>query len=280
MPRFVRSQIVCFAGLLAATLLLSLNGCATTTTTSTASTGSTQTTVPEVATSSDVSEVRKRARLRLELASGYLERGQASTALDEIKQALVLYPEYVDALTMRGLVYMQLSQAELAEDSFRRAVALDSGNGDALHNFAWFLCRSSRLEESFARFRQAIAVPGYPGVVASHLAYGVCLIRGNQLTAAQTSLYRAFELDPGNPATATNLAMVHFRQGDFERARFYARKVNNTELANPESLWLGIRIERKLASEQNLEQLASQLRRRYPESRESRLLERGAFDEQ
>ena len=29
-----------------------------------------------------------------------------------------MYPDYVDALTLRGLVYMQLSQSELAEDSF------------------------------------------------------------------------------------------------------------------------------------------------------------------
>ena len=251
-------------------LLLGLAACTTT---------QTGTPKQDVVTSSDEGEVRKRARLRLELASGYLERGQVTTALDEIKQALVLYPDYVDALTMRGLVYMQLSQAELAEDSFKRALALDPRNGDALHNYAWFLCRSARLQESFPRFQQAIAVPGYQGVIASHLAYGVCLVRANQLPEAQASLYRAFELDPGNPAVATNLALVHFRRNDYERARFYARKVNNSEFANAESLWLGLRIERLLKSEQNLAQLSDQLKRRFPDSRESRLLDRGAFDE-
>ncbi|MDZ4130450.1 MAG: hypothetical protein U1E02_40725, partial [Hydrogenophaga sp.] len=40
----------------------------------------------EPVTESDEPDARKRARLRLELASGYFEQGQTTVALDEIKQ--------------------------------------------------------------------------------------------------------------------------------------------------------------------------------------------------
>ena len=50
-------------------------------------------------------------------------------------------------------------------------------------------------------------------------------------------------------------------------------------LANVESLWLGVKIERRLGSRTSMEQLSSQLRVRYPKSREVELLDRGAFDE-
>jgi type IV pilus assembly protein PilF len=50
-------------------------------------------------------------------------------------------------------------------------------------------------------------------------------------------------------------------------------------LANAESLWLGIKVERRLGNRDAVEQLGSQLRKRYPQSVESSAWERGAFDE-
>ena len=57
----------------------------------------------DLVTESDEPESRRRARLRLELASGYFEQGQINVALDELKQALVVDPNYVDAYNLRGL---------------------------------------------------------------------------------------------------------------------------------------------------------------------------------
>jgi type IV pilus assembly protein PilF len=264
----------------AALCALALSACQTTTTTTTSSGASSSAPRQEIVTTSDETEIRKRARLRVELASGYFERGQATTALDEIKQALALFPEYVDALTLRGLIYSELGQPELAEDAYKRATSIDARNGDAQHNYGWFLCKQRRFQEAAARFQSAIAVPAYPGIVNTHLAFGVCQMRAGRMVDAETQLYRAFELDPTNPATATNLAMVHLTKGDGERARFYARKVNNSELASAESLWLGIRVEKFMNDERNVAQLGEQLRRRFPSARQTRLLDAGAFNEQ
>ena len=48
---------------------------------------------------------------------------------------------------------------------------------------------------------------------------------------------------------------------------------------NAESLWLGIKIERALRDDVAMRQLVSQLRERYPDSRQWLAYERGAFDE-
>ena len=53
----------------------------------------------------------------------------------------------------------------------------------------------------------------------------------------------------------------------------------NTAGGAAESLWLGIKVERRMNNRQAMEQLASQLRRRFPQSRELLSYERGAFDE-
>lgn len=234
----------------------------------------------EIVTASDESDTRRRARLRVELASGYFERGQPTTALDEVKQALSVDPNYADAYTLRGLIYMQLGQPEVAEESFRKALSLEPRNADALHNYGWFLCRANRLNEAFNNFKAAEAVPNYPGAARTYLAHGVCQMQAGLMPDAEKSLYRSFELDPSNPATATNLALLHYRKGDYERARFYARKVNNSDDANAESLWLGMRIEKNLGNLLAVNELAGQLRKRFPDSRQVRLYDQGRWDEQ
>jgi len=92
----------------------------------------------EPMTESDEPEARKRARLRIELASGYFEQGKTTVALDEIKQAVAADPTFGPAYVLRGLVYMRLNDNRLAEESFQRALQLNPRDPDALHNYGWF----------------------------------------------------------------------------------------------------------------------------------------------
>ena len=69
------------------------------------------------------------------------------------------------------------------------------------------------------------------------------------------------------------------RRGELERARFYVRRLNNSELANAESLWLGMQVEQRLGNAEAVRQLGEQLRRRFPDSRERQAYERGSFYE-
>ena len=109
---------------------------------------------------------------------------------------------------------------------------------------------------------------------------GICEARAGKLEQAELTLKRAYEIDPANPATAMNLSEVLYRRGEYERARFYVRRVNGSvELRNAETLWLAARIENRLANPQGVRDLGNQLRSSYPSSREASAFERGVFDE-
>jgi type IV pilus assembly protein PilF len=233
----------------------------------------------DLVTESDEPDNRRRARLRLELASGYFEQGQTNVALDELKQALVADPSYADAYNLRGLVYMRLNDIPLAEDSFRRALVLDPRNADVAHNFGWLLCQQSRYAESFQLFGQAIGNPGYGGQAKSLMAQGICQARAGQPSEAEQSLTRAYQIDAGNPVIGYNLANLLVARGDLTRAQFYIRRLNNSEFANAETLWLGIKIEQRLNNRDALTQLGEQLKKRYGQSREAAAYEKGAFNE-
>ena len=233
----------------------------------------------ELITDSDETAERRRARLRVELASGYFEQGQTKVALDEIKQSLAIDPNYAEAYNLRGLVYMRLNDIPLAEDSFRRALALNSRDADVAHNYGWLLCQQARYGESFKFFAQAAANPTYNGKAKTLMAQGVCQISAGQPSDAEQSLMHSYELDAGNPVTGYNLASLLYTRGDFTRAQFYIRRLNNSELANAQTLWLGIKTERKLNNRESVVQLADQLRKRFSQSSEAAAYEKGSFNE-
>lgn len=233
----------------------------------------------EPITEFDEPEARKRARIRLELATGYFEQGQTSVALDEVKQSLAADPGYGPAYVLRGLIFMRLNDNRLAEESFRRALQLNPRDPDALHNYGWYLCQQGKLPDAVDHFSRALQSPLYGGQAKTLMAKGVCQIRAGQMGEAESNLARSYELDPGNPIVAFNLASLLMKRGELSRAQFIARRLNNSEQANAETLWLGIRVEHRLRNDEVVQQLASQLSRRYPQSREWAAYRRGAFDE-
>ena len=230
-------------------------------------------------TESDEPEGRKRARIRMELAVGYFEQGQTSVALDEVKQVIALDPSFPDAYNLRGLIYMRLNDVRQAEESFRRAVALNPNDANVQHNYGWLLCQQGRFDESQRAFDVAMANPLYAGRAKTLMAQGLCQAKAGRTAEAERSLARSYELDAGNPVTGYNLASLLYRRGDYTRAQFYIRRLNNTDLANAETLWLGIKVERRLNDQVAMQQLGEQLRKRYPQSREATSFERRAFDD-
>ena len=221
----------------------------------------------------------KRARVRLELASGYFSNGQAAVALDEVKQAIAIDPSMFEAYNLRGLIYMRLSELDLADESFRRALALNPRSANVQHNYGWFLCQQSRMGEAYQQFNAALANPAYNDRAKTWMTMGLCQQKAGQRVDAETSLLRSYELDAGNPVTGYNLALLAFQRRDHARAQFYARRINNSELVNSESLWLGIKIERQLDNREAMSQLGAQLKKRYPQSAELAAYERGSFNE-
>lgn len=231
-------------------------------------------------TASDETDASKRARVRMELASAYFSRGQLTTALDEVKQALIVSPNLGEAYNLRGLIYAGLGDDVLAQESFRRALQINPSDGDTMHNYGWYMCQQQRYPEAEALFQQAIALPQYLSTSRTLLTSGVCQARSGKWAEAEVTLNKAYERDPSNPATAVNLAEVLLHSGQAERARFYVARVNAVaNQSSAQTLWLAARIEMKLGNRQAANEFGLQLRNRFPQSRESAAFDRGQFNE-
>jgi type IV pilus assembly protein PilF len=231
-------------------------------------------------TESDESDNARRARVRLELASAYFGRGQMNVALDEVKLALAADPNLGPAFNLRGLIYGSMGEHALAEDSFKRALQLNPRDVDTMQNFGWYMCQQQRHADADVLFRQALSSPQNQDISRTLLTQGICQARAGALPEAEATLQRAYEIDSGNASIAVNLAEVLYRRGDYERARFQMRRINAVrEIANPQTLWLAMRIERRLGNKQGLASLGQQLRERFPESAQAKLYASERFDE-
>ena len=230
---------------------------------------------------SNDNDARKRASTRLALAVGYFQDGKNSIALDEVKKAMQADPGFGDAYALGGAIYMAMNNLSQAQAHFEKALSLNPHNADAMHNTGMLKCRQKQYDAATTWFQRAIAEPEYPntGKANSWLMQGACQTASGERAKAEESLMYAFRFDPSNPAIEYNLAKLLFDRGDLERARFYIRRLNNSEHANAESLWLGIRVERRMNNDQAVDQLGLQLGRRFPDSSQFSAYERGAFDD-
>ena len=226
----------------------------------------------------EVGDPRTRAKLHTELASLYYSNGNLGVALEELRAASSADANYAPAHGMYGLVYMQMKDQTRAEASFERALRLSPNDADINHNYGWFLCQTGRETESVKYFLQAIRNPLYPTPWRSYSAAGVCTMKMKQFKDAEAFFERALRFEPDDPASLLNLGQIRYQQGNIGEARKLVSRHNKLVTPSPESLWLALRIERRLGERMQEQAFANQLRRRYPDSKEFQALQRGQFD--
>ena len=224
------------------------------------------------------SESRQRASAFTDLAGAYFTRAQYKIALDELRKAITADNRFGPAYNIYGLIYMELAEDKLAEENFRRAIELDRSDSEARNNFGWFLCTRGRYDEGLEQFSAALRNPLYAKPEQAMANAGLCAEKKGDLALAEANLLKSLKLQPDNANTVLKLAGLHFRQGHvMEAQRLLGR---HAELAPPtaESLWLGVRLERKLGDRAQEAAYGLQLRKRFPDSNEARLLLTGQYE--
>jgi type IV pilus assembly protein PilF len=225
-----------------------------------------------------VGDPRNRARVHTELASAYFERGNVGVALEELRIAVEADPTYAPTFNVLGLVHMDLRENAVAQQHFERALRLSPNDPDINNNYGWFLCQSGREEQSIAYFLAALKNPLYNHPARSYVNAGLCAIRKNNERDAFDYFQRALRSEPDNLQALLNLASIQYKRGQLESARGYIGRFNKLVEPTAESLWLALRIERKLRDKAAENTLATQLRRRFSGSQEYQDMLKGTFE--
>ena len=221
-----------------------------------------------------------RAKIHTELAAAYFEAGAMKVALDEIRLALDADPNFVQAYSLRGLIYGNLKENAKADEDFRKALSLKPNDPDVNNNFGWYLCHSDRARQSIAYFLNALKDPLYDTPDVAYANAGACAMKAGDLDGAQNYLLNAMRLARGPaPGTRVLMADLLYRRGNFDEAKVYlAEAIKAMDTPSAEALWLGLRIERRLGNKAGEGGYAAQLRSRYPTSPEYQSFLKGNFE--
>ena len=213
------------------------------------------------------------AKIHTELAGEYYGLAKMGIALGEIDIALQADRNYAPAYYMRGLIHMALHEDVEAENDFRQSLHLDKADPKAHYNYGWFLCQRGREKESIPYFLAALKNPLYETPELAYLNAGRCSGKTGNNKDAEEFLRLALQVRPGFPQALLAMAELNFANGDYVSARkYFAKFSEKPETLTAEQLWLGVRIERKMGDRNAEDSYGMQLRKRFPDARETQLL--------
>ena len=211
----------------------------------------------------------KSAKIHTELAYQYFLRAQYGVALDEARIAIKAKRNYAPAYNTLAMINAELKEDEAAEDAFKDGLDYQPADSDLNHNYGWFLCQRGRSKDSLKYFRTALKNPLYASPEKALVSAGVCSMRAGDSEAANVFFDKALLLKPDYPPALWHLADENFklnRPGDARRNLLRYHRVAGETSA---SLWLGVRIERRLGDKDAEMSYANKLKQNFPESRET-----------
>lgn len=219
-----------------------------------------------------------RAKISADLGMAYFEIGRFDIALDEAKVALAHDSGYAPAYHLLGLIYMFLDDMAVARENFNRALALAPRDPEINNSFGWFQCVNGEEQEGLQRLLAAARNPYYRFPGRAHTNAGLCLVRIGDDQAAAEQFQRALAFDPANAQARFQLALSHYRQGDYLGARQQLVELHQRRDPTAETVWLGLRTERKLGNRDTEASYAAQLSGRFGDSSEYKAMRQGLFE--
>lgn len=222
---------------------------------------------------------RTTAKIHVELGTNYLDTNNLGTALDEAKISVAWDRSYPPSHLLLGKVYASLEQVPEAFAAFQDALNLAPYDPDVNSDYGWFLCNQKREKEGAYRLEQATRNPYFrlQGRALSNLGY--CRLKLKDDVGADQAFRAAIAADDTLMRPRFQLAEIALRAGNLPRAREFATDLNRKlQQDTSESLWLQIRIERKLGNDDKVRQMAALLAKQFPTSDEFQLYNQGKFE--
>lgn len=213
----------------------------------------------------------QKALIHTQLARGYMEQGQLSTAKDSLTTALRISPNHSDSNYVMALLMSRLEQYSQAERYFSRAVATDRENSPAAHDFGTFLCQTGQGDRAKKYFDMAVSNPLFNRAELSYMRAGECLA---SIDSAEAEVYlkKALSINPRLAPALFKLARMKFDTKNYLSSRAYIERLFAITEPQPESLLLAYQIESSLSVPDVASEYRTKLLTGFPASVEARTM--------
>src|SRR5206468_1144665 len=133
-------------------------------------------------------------------------------------------------------------------------------------------CTRSDTTRGVEMLTRAASDPLNSAPEKSMLSLGLCYRRMGRATEAEQVLRRAVTIRPELIGGLYNLAMLTYERGAYDDADTYMNRYSRLAQPNLEGLVLGVKIARARRDAAGADSYLQQMRRRYPDARETQEL--------
>lgn len=219
-----------------------------------------------------------RAAARLELATAYYSQKQYGPALQEVKAALKLYPDYLQAYNVLGLVETELGHFKEADSAFRNALRLDNTDGSTHNNYGLLLCQNDHVADAYTHFELAAKNPMYDTPEKALYNAGRCARTAKNDDKATKYFTEALKRQPRATAIMYEMAEMNFLKKNYTAVLDLVDRMNAIEGLNPKTIWLALRTEYSQNHTNEVESYGAQLVNKFPDSPETILYRARNFE--
>lgn len=213
--------------------------------------------------------LKKASRVNAELGANYLQQGQLERANSKLEKALEQDSNNVDAHTTFALLNMRLGKPEKARRHFETALDLEPDSPQIHNNYGTFLCDEGEHDKGIEQFLKAAENRLYDTPAYAYANAGRCAREADQDDKAREYFRQALELNPRLPTALIESSELALEAGQPDQAADYFSRYSEVAEQGPETLWLGVRIERALGDREGAKEYGVQLLRRFRDSEEA-----------
>jgi type IV pilus assembly protein PilF len=211
---------------------------------------------------------KKASAINVQLGIGYLQQNNLEIANEKLLKALEQDPKSSSAHNAYAMLQDRLLVKDKAAYHYEKATSLDPSDSQAANNYGTFLCRNNQEAKSEKYFLRAIKNPLYRTPEYAYTNAALCLLRIKQRDKAIIYLTKALAANSNFPTALAAMAKITFEDQNFKQAKIYLDHYHLVARPSARSLWLTIRTELALGSYYDVDELAAQLRKDFPDSDE------------
>ncbi|MCW9023954.1 MAG: type IV pilus biogenesis/stability protein PilW [Gammaproteobacteria bacterium] len=214
-----------------------------------------------------------------QLGLAYMQQGRYELSLLKLNKAVEQDPENADVHYYMAELYRRLDRPKQAEVHFLEALRilpkteLSSQVAAVRNNYAVFLCEHKRFDEAKKYFDMVSNEPLYQE--RDHLLenMGLCERDKGNLHQAEVFLLKALRENPKLSKSLLAMAQINFDKRQYRQSDIYFSKFLANSSHTAQSLWLALLMERRKGNKDKVANYAVRLKSRYPDSKETRLLQ-------
>lgn len=216
-------------------------------------------------------DLKTASKINVQLASGYIQRGDLKIAEEKLTKAIKQDPKNVTAYTTMALLQEIIDEPVEAENYYLQALDIDDKNPELHNNYGAFLCKQGKIDEAIKELQAAAKNQFYTTPEKAYANMGYCMMKAEKpdYKLAEKYLRLALKKNPNLKSALIAMGELGVKTHRYLMARAYMQRYHAIAPKSANSLWLQLQAERALGDQKHFIQLARLLLKKFPDSDEA-----------